>query len=88
MTKKPTKSKVATLDFEAALGELENLVERMEKGELSLEESLQDFERGIELARKCQTALQEAEQRVQLLAGENGDDGLVSFADDSRPDGQ
>jgi len=72
-------------DFEAALEELEKLVERMEKGELTLEESLRDFERGIELTRKCQQALQEAEQRVQMLAGKDVDADLVPFEDEGDP---
>lgn len=54
-------------DFEAALEELETLVERMEGGELSLDASLAAFERGIHLTRRCQQALTEAEQRVQVL---------------------
>lgn len=61
------KKKAKTLDFEASLEELETLVERMEQGESSLEASLEDFERGIQLARSCQTALQDAEQKVQIL---------------------
>ncbi|HHL45849.1 MAG TPA: exodeoxyribonuclease VII small subunit [Gammaproteobacteria bacterium] len=83
MTKKRTKTTDTPLDFEAALQELEKLVEQMEKGELTLEESLQDFEHGIELTRKCQKALQQAEQRVQLLSGKNGDAELIPFEDDA-----
>jgi exodeoxyribonuclease VII small subunit len=67
------KKKPQTLDFEAALQELEGLVERMEEGESSLEASLKDFERGIELTRTCQTALQEAEQKVEILLAQNGE---------------
>lgn len=59
-------------DFETALQELETLVERMEAGETSLEESLKDFERGIELTRSCQTALTEAEQKVEILLKKDG----------------
>jgi exodeoxyribonuclease VII small subunit len=55
------------VDFEAALEELEQLVERMETGELSLEESLKAFERGVVLTRDCQKALKDAELRVQAL---------------------
>jgi exodeoxyribonuclease VII small subunit len=55
------------VDFEAALEELEQLVERMETGELSLEESLKAFERGVVLTRDCQKALKDAEMRVQAL---------------------
>ena len=56
-----------------ALQELEALVSSMEDGELSLEESLQAFEKGIKLTRECQTALKNAEQKVQVLLNENGD---------------
>lgn len=69
-------------DFEKSLRELESLVERMEQGEISLEQSLKDFERGIELTRQCQTALQQAEQRVQQLISKNGQDELVPFEED------
>ena len=54
--------------FEDALEELESIVERMEDGEPSLEESLKFFERGMALTRKCQKALDDAEQRIQTLA--------------------
>lgn len=53
--------------FEEALQELESIVERMEEGEPSLEESLKLFERGMDLARTCQKALDDAEQRIQTL---------------------
>jgi exodeoxyribonuclease VII small subunit len=55
------------LNFEAALDELEQLVERMEAGDLTLEQSLAAFERGVALTRDCQKALKEAELRVQAL---------------------
>ena len=54
--------------FEAALEELEAIVERMEDGEPSLEESLKLFESGMDLSRRCQKALDDAEQRIQSLA--------------------
>ncbi len=53
--------------FETALAELESLVETLEQGELSLEQSLQQFERGVKLTRACQQALKSAEQRVDML---------------------
>lgn len=59
-------------DFETALAELETLVETMEQGDLSLEESLKLFERGITLTRGCQESLKEAEQKVQILLDKNG----------------
>ncbi|MCE3004323.1 MAG: exodeoxyribonuclease VII small subunit [Xanthomonadaceae bacterium] len=54
-------------DFERSLDELENLVARLEKGDLSLDDSLATFERGIALYRRCQGALEQAELRVKLL---------------------
>jgi len=68
-----TTKKQAKFDFEATLEELEKLVSSMEDGELSLEESLGAFEKGIKLTRECQTALKNAEQKVQVLLNENGD---------------
>ena len=62
-----TSKKNKALDFEQALSELEAVVERLEHGELPLEDALKQFERGIELARSCQTSLKEAEQRVEIL---------------------
>lgn len=71
-----------SVNFEAALEELESLVEQMEDGDLSLEESLAAFEKGIRLARECQEALKQAEQRVQVLLQQGGDEQLASFAGD------
>lgn len=61
-----------TFHFEESLAELESLVERMESGEMSLEESLKAFEQGIKYTRDCQNALSKAEQKVQLLLQRNG----------------
>ena len=63
------KKKISTesLDFELALKELESIVERMEKGEQTLEESLQDFERGMKLSGQCQNDLKQAELRVEKM---------------------
>jgi exodeoxyribonuclease VII small subunit len=54
-------------EFESSLDELEKLVARMEQGELSLDDSLKSFERGISLYRNCQNALEQAQLRVKLL---------------------
>mgnify|MGYP001416863852 CR=1 FL=1 len=69
--KKKELSEKSELNFEAALSELESLVEKMESGELSLEESLKSFEKGIVLTRLCQKALSEAEQKVEILMSED-----------------
>lgn len=78
----PKLSNEKELDFEASLSELESLVERMEKGELSLEDALKDFERGVELTRDCQLALNRAEQKVQQLVDEDGQIQLIPFESD------
>ena len=61
------------VDFEQALSKLETLVNEMEQGDMTLEESLKAFETGIKLTRECQTRLTEAEQKVQLLVEEQGE---------------
>lgn len=53
--------------LEKSLEELETLVEQLESGELTLEEALKQFERGVKLTRECQAALKEAEQKVEIL---------------------
>ncbi|WP_266169378.1 exodeoxyribonuclease VII small subunit [Dyella subtropica] len=66
-------------DFEHSLDELEQLVARMEGGELSLDESLASFERGIGLYRHCQQALEQAELRVRLLLDPEAPDSAEPF---------
>ena len=66
-------------DFEHSLDELEQLVARMEGGELSLDESLASFERGIGLYRHCQQALDKAELRVRLLLDPDAPDDAEPF---------
>ena len=68
-----TKKHKQDFNFEKALENLEQLVSSMESGELSLEDSLKAFETGIKLTRECQTALKEAEQKIQILMNEEGD---------------
>ena len=65
------KEKSAIPDFEGSLKKLESIVSKMEEGELSLEQALKEFEVGVSLARQCQTALQEAELRVEHLMTDN-----------------
>jgi len=72
-----------SVPFEESLAELEQLVERMEQGNLALEESLKLFERGVQLTRTCQKALKEAGQKVSILLEENGEPILKPFNDES-----
>ena len=69
-------------DFEKSLAELEALVERLEDGDLSLEESLSAFEKGVKLTQECQQALADAQQRVQVLMQQDGGARLVPMAGD------
>lgn len=69
-------------NFEAALTELEQLVEQMEKGDMPLEQSLKSFERGIALTRQCQQALQSAEHKVQILLEKDGETTVEDFRRD------
>ena len=59
-------------DFETSLQQLEQIVQQMESGELGLQASLEQFEKGIQLAKVCQTALSSAELKVNQLIEENG----------------
>ena len=62
-----SRKKTETVDFEQGMTELESIVARLEQGDLPLEESLRQFERGVGLTRACQNALRTAEQRVEIL---------------------
>ena len=79
MTETMVSKKQSDFNFEKALQELEELIEKMETGNLSLEESLKYFERGVVLTRNCQQALAEAEQKVQILLKQNGKEQLQDF---------
>ncbi|GAA4866685.1 exodeoxyribonuclease VII small subunit [Luteimonas vadosa] len=68
-------------DFEASLDALETLVEKMEHGEMTLEESLAAYERGVGLYRRCQQALEQAELRVKLLTDPDRPDTARDFPD-------
>ena len=77
-SKAPQAAPEAGLAFEVALDELEALVHRMESGELTLEDSLAAFERGVKLTRHCQAALKSAELKVKVLT-ENDSDNLETL---------
>ena len=74
-----TKKRPTAPGFEKALQELEALVEKMEQGEMSLEDSLQHFEKGVQLSRACQQALKEAEQKVEILMQKNDQEDIAPF---------
>jgi exodeoxyribonuclease VII small subunit len=67
-------------DFEQALGELEQLVERLERGDLPLDEALKTFERGVVLTRHCQSSLKAAQQKVEILMKRSGQADLQPFS--------
>ena len=75
-------TKKIDINFEKALEELEGIVEDLESGDLSLENSLKSFEKGIKLARQCQEQLSKAELQVQKLIEENGELKTAPLKDD------
>ncbi|QOW21383.1 MULTISPECIES: exodeoxyribonuclease VII small subunit [Lysobacteraceae] len=89
MPRKPDTEASPVAHFETSLDALEQLVDKMEKGDLSLEESLAAYERGVGLYRSCQTALEQAELRVRLLSDPQDPDSGEEFhplPDPSAPD--
>ncbi|HVR81855.1 MAG TPA: exodeoxyribonuclease VII small subunit [Luteimonas sp.] len=86
MARKPTSEISPVADFETSLDALEQLVEKMEHGEMSLEESLAAYERGVGLYRRCQSALEQAELRVRLLSDPDNPDSAEPFAGTPSPD--
>ena len=79
--KTPEKEASPVADFEHSLDELEQLVEKMEIGDMTLEDSLAAYERGVGLYRRCQSALEQAELRVRLLSDPQDPDNAQPFAD-------
>ncbi|HDL8485466.1 TPA: exodeoxyribonuclease VII small subunit [Yersinia enterocolitica] len=79
MPKKAASPETKTASFETSLSKLEQIVIRLESGELPLEEALNEFERGVQLARLGQQTLLQAEQRVQVLLSDEVDAPLAPF---------
>lgn len=75
--------KTNVINFEKTFAELEELVKKMEGGDLSLEESLKYFERGMLLTKNCQQALNKAEQKVRILLEKSNKNNLESFDSDN-----
>ena len=68
-------------NFNKGLRELENIISKMESGELSLEDSLKNFEEGVKIHRKCHTALMDAEQRINILTEQDNYNEEKPFGD-------
>ncbi|CNL38466.1 exodeoxyribonuclease VII small subunit [Yersinia proxima] len=83
MPKKAASPETKAASFETSLSELEQIVTRLESGELPLEEALNEFERGVQLARLGQQTLLQAEQRVQVLLSDEVDAPLTPFTPDA-----
>jgi len=77
------KKKLENLSFEEALAELDTIVQQLEQGELSLEDAMRVFERGLSLSQISQTKLQDAEQKIQMLMTKNDQQTLVPFSDEN-----
>jgi len=82
MPKKDTKKDTKLANFEQQLSELETIVEQMEQGELTLDDALKQFERGVALVDSCQGSLQQVEQKVKTLLEKQGKQQLVDFDED------
>lgn len=80
VTKKPEKLPA----LEESLTEITQLIDKMEHGELTLEQSLNNFERGITLVKHCQKVLEEAEQKVQILIQNNKQEDLTAYGDQDK----
>ena len=79
MAKKPAAG------FDAQLKELEQLVTRMEQGDLDLDDALRQFEQGVALVRQCEQQLQAAEQKVQILSKQGEQESLSDFDNAADP---
>jgi exodeoxyribonuclease VII small subunit len=75
-------------DFERSLAELESIVDKLEQGDLSLDDSLRHFERGVQLTRACQGALKQAEQKVEILLRRSGAEDFATAPFDSDDDNE
>ncbi len=80
----PKKKPIA--DFEKSLGELENIVKRMEQGDQSLDDTIKDFERGMKLSELCREGLDEAQQKVEMLVKKHGNYKLEMIDNESDTD--
>lgn len=78
--------KTNSSNFETAMQELENIVTKMEQGNLSLEDSLKLFERGISLTSQCQQTLKKSEQQVKILLEKNSTAQLSTFSEENSND--
>jgi exodeoxyribonuclease VII small subunit len=74
-----TKKSEKLPDLETSMGEITQLIEKMEQGELTLDQSLGHFERGITLVKHCQKILSDAEQKVQILIQNNKQETLADY---------
>lgn len=85
MSKKPAKSDEHELSFEEALAQVESIIERIEGGEVGLEASVAEYEKGVALIRRCRDVLTKAEQRVEQLNKDLLDQGAKSEGGKSDP---
>lgn len=80
------KKKIENLSFEESLLELENIVQNLEQGDMDLEQSMQLFERGLNLSQHSQEKLATAEQKIQIMMNKNGKAQLADFSLDETSD--
>ncbi len=85
MARKASNKAQEPLAFEQAMAELEGLAEQMEQGELTLEQALDHFERGIALTRRCRQSLDAAQQKVQILLEQDAEAELHPYTESETP---
>jgi len=85
MAKNEKKTDISNMTFEQAIKELTSIVEKIEQGEIPLESSLQQYERGMALIAHCRTILQKAEKRIEKISKEQDTDKHGQNADEHRP---
>jgi len=88
MTQAKNRAKKSAPDFEKAIGQLEEIVARLESGDLTLEQALEQFERGVALARDCREALARAEQRVKVMTKKEARELLEDYDGGDDEDGE
>ncbi len=82
----PRKSSAKLISFEQSMNELEQTIESLERGDLTLEESIERFEHGVKLIKTCQTTLNQAEKKVRILVEKNSSLQLKDFSEEGSND--
>lgn len=86
MTNKKKETEIDKLSFEEAIKELTNIVGKIEQGQIPLQDSLEQYEKGMALIKQCRTILQKAEERIEKITKEEQEDTKDDNRDEKNPD--